>query len=465
ILSLLKFMDSPVDDLSFANFISGEIFLSATGIKRGPILEFMFRKNISPETRAEYLYQHFRNAHEFAQTWQNYFDEIYKKIGFLSLYEIIALCFEKFEIFRNFPDEAAFLIRFLEVVSLLQAQGINNVRDFLEFALDNDEESSQIFSVILPEYVNAVRIMTFHKAKGLGFPVVINMIYDEKGETSAMYFHETEPGVIKVFYIKKDFAEKSSVLNKIHASKKLDENVQNLNLLYVITTRAKNEMYNLIIRKARKKLPKALAEKLTDVFEDEKMGKPSKKKPEKVAKAETCKVFVSGTGYADMEPLSFADSRKWTFQRYLESAEGEFYHEVLAKLEYLDNVSVELMGKIVEEASENYNFKFDRDRIKNALMDFLNIEKVREWFLRKEGRIIKTEVEFYGRREGLMRMDRVVFDRETISVIDFKTGHEEISEYENQIKKYVQVLREIYPGKKVQGYLAYIDLKKIKEYE
>jgi ATP-dependent exoDNAse (exonuclease V) beta subunit len=456
ILSLLKFLDSPVDNLSFAGFISGDVFQRVAGIKKEEIYQLMFKKNTNPDTKEEYLYQCFRNNSEFAQTWQNYFEEIYKKVGFLSLYEIVALAFEKFEVLKKFPDEAAFLVRFLEVVSLLQAKGINNVRDFIEFAQEEDEEANQIFSVILPEYVNAVRIMTFHKAKGLGFPVVINMIYDERGESNPMYFHESSPGVIQVYYIKNDFAEKSNDLNEIYTLKKSDENVQNLNVLYVITTRAKNEMYNLIIRRVRKKLVKTLPEKLTDIFEDVEIGKPSEDFPKEIKVEQTTHISAYVEHFAEFESPA-----KWTIQRHLESKEGELYHHVLSKLEYLSDVSDSLIGKIVEETFNKYNFEFDKDKIKDTLVDFLKIKEVREWFSPREGRTVKTEVEFHGQKKGLLRMDRVVFDGETISVIDFKTGRQELVEYEDQIKKYVQVIREIYPEKRVKGVLAYIDLKKI----
>ncbi len=456
ILSLLKFLDSPVDNLSFAGFISGDVFLRAAGIKKEGIYQLMFEKNTNPKTRGEYLYQCFRNNPEFAQTWQNYFEEIYKKVGFLSLYEIVALTFEKFEVLKNFPDEAAFLVRFLEVVGLLQAKGINNVRDFIEFAQEDDEEANQIFSVILPEYVNAVRIMTFHKAKGLGFPVVINMIYDERGESNPMYFHESSSGVIQVYYIKNDFAEKSNDLNEIYTLKKSDENVQNLNVLYVITTRARNEMYNLIIKRVRKKLVKTLPEKLTDIFEDAEIGKPAQESEKEIKVALTTHISVFGEHFAEFESPA-----KWSIQRHLESKEGELYHRVLSKLEYLSEEPDTLIEKTIEETFNKPDFQFDRNGIKSTLMDFLKIKEVKEWFFKKEGRIVKTEVEFYDKKEGLLRMDRVIIDREDISVIDFKTGQEEISKYESQIKKYMEVIKEIYPEKRVKGFLAYIDLKKI----
>jgi len=48
-------------------------------------------------------------------------------------------------------------------------------------------------------------------------------------------------------------------------------------------------------------------------------------------------------------------------------------------------------------------------------------------------------------------------------VIDYKTGTEKEAEkeYLSQLKNYMRILKEIYPGKNVEGVLAYVDLKEV----
>ena len=62
-------------------------------------------------------------------------------------------------------------------------------------------------------------------------------------------------------------------------------------------------------------------------------------------------------------------------------------------------------------------------------------------------------------------MDRIVFAEDRVSVIDYKTGTDKKAESEHlsQLKNYVRILREIYPGKKIEGVIAYVDLNETRK--
>ena len=122
---------------------------------------------------------------------------------------------------------------------------MNSIKDFIQLVAEDEGES--ILNVILPTYIDAVKVMTFHKAKGLGFPVVINIIYDSGGVRDNIFF-EKDQEALTVYHITKAMSEKSSKLHTLYAEKKLDEKIQNLNLLYVANTRAQKELYNIVIK-------------------------------------------------------------------------------------------------------------------------------------------------------------------------------------------------------------------------
>ena len=82
-------------------------------------------------------------------------------------------------------DREAFLARFLDAVISLEAEGVTSPRAFIEYAAVLDEDKAKVFSIALPDYIDAVRVMTFHKSKGLGFSVVINLIFEEQAESVA----------------------------------------------------------------------------------------------------------------------------------------------------------------------------------------------------------------------------------------------------------------------------------------
>ena len=83
------------------------------------------------------------------------------------------------------------------------------------------------------------------------------------------------------------------------------------------------------------------------------------------------------------------------------------------------------------------------------------------FFSRRPGREVKTEAKMVNRRGELYRTDRLLIEQDVISIIDFKTGQysdEAIKKsHAEQIKNYKAMLEEIYPGRKVSGWLFYID--------
>ena len=76
----------------------------------------------------------------------------------------------------------------------------------------------------------------------------------------------------------------------------------------------------------------------------------------------------------------------------------------------------------------------------------------------KRSRIFQTPGKSLQDGQGDLRRDR-------ISVIDYKTGtdKEAEKEYISQLKNYIRILKEIYPDKKVEGVIAYVDLKEIRK--
>ena len=101
--------------------------------------------------------------------------------------------------------------------------------------------------------------------------------------------------------------------------------------------------------------------------------------------------------------------------------------------------------------------------MKRTLLEFLNHEEISPYFRTMPERVIKKEQEFSDSRGSLFRMDRVVFERDRVTVIDYKTGtdREAEREYISQLKNYIRILREVYPDKNVEGVIAYVDLKEM----
>jgi ATP-dependent exoDNAse (exonuclease V) beta subunit len=56
-------------------------------------------------------------------------------------------------------------------------------------------------------------------------------------------------------------------------------------------------------------------------------------------------------------------------------------------------------------------------------------------------------------------MDRVVVDPGCVTVVDWKTGAEgdPAAEHEEQVRGYLALLAGVYPGRRREGLLAYVD--------
>ncbi|HNW43543.1 MAG TPA: UvrD-helicase domain-containing protein [Elusimicrobiales bacterium] len=456
LIAYLKFLETPSDDLSFADFITGDIFTRLTGLPREEIERFIFDSRRGRPSggghTAGLLYAAFRNHQKYKRYWDQYLDEPFRKVGYLPLYGLAALVYANFKVFENFPDEQAFLSRLLNAVTALEAEGVTSPRAFIEYASGADEEKAAVFSIALPEYIDAVRVMTFHKSKGLGFSVVINLMYEERDQSDPMYFEE-RGGEIHVYHITKAAAEASARLRPVYEGRKTDSNVQDLNVLYVVSTRARHELYNLVLRKARK--TEASGPKPADLFEPFEAGKPDARRPERRGASKP--VAIAGAG---PRPEAGFDALKPTYNSFFETAEGELAHAILARLGKLTGDTAAKLSGLFDELSPGYPFSFNKAKVVKSLLAFLNSPQGAPLFAGGQGRQILVEAEFIDRSGALFRMDRVIVDGGLVTVVDFKTGGENAGKYAAQMKNYLSIVSEVY-GLPARGALAYVDLCKV----
>ncbi len=452
LVSYLRFLETPSDDLSFADFITGDVFTRLTGLGRGELRDFIF--SARRQDKDALLYAAFRNHPKYKQYWERHLDEPFRKVGYLPLYELVSLVYTRFSLFANFPDEAAFLSRLLEAVSALEAEGVTSPRSFIEYASGEDEDKAAVFSIALPDYIDAVRVMTFHKSKGLGFSVVINLMYEEKGQPDPMYFEE-RGGEIHVYHITKEAAAQSARLRPVYQGRRTDESVQDLNVLYVISTRARHELYNLVVRKLRK--TEAKEPKLLDIFADYQAGKPPSKKP--AARKPSAPVEIAAPAG---RPEARFEALKPTYATFREVAEGELVHAILARFAALPADLDGAVSAAYDELSPRFPFRFDKAKVTGGLLSFLTSPQAAPLFAPAPGREVLVEAEFIDKSGSLFRMDRVLVDPDAVTVIDFKTGQENTEKYTAQMKNYLSIIAEVY-GKPTKGLLAYADLGKIVE--
>jgi len=455
LISLLKFLETPSDDLSFADFITGDIFTELTGLKRQEMLDLIFE--FRRRDRHAIIYAEFRNDPGYGKYWDKYLDEIFRKVGYLPLYELVSLIYRSFDLFGNFPDEQAFLARFMDAVINLEAEGVASPRSFIEYASGSDEDKAAVFAIDLPEYIDAVRVMTHHKSKGLGFSVVVNILFDEREPAEPMYFEETG-GEIHVYHITKAAAEVSAKLRPVYERRKTDSNVQDLNVLYVISTRARHELYNLFVKKLRK--TEAGEARLSDLFETyESANKPEPPAERSALRkaAKTMEIVPAGT-----KAEGRFETLKPTYNSFYETAEGELVHAILARFTELPKDPEAAVSEHFDRFRQKYPFRFDKAKVEKSILAFLSSPQADRLFSSRPGSLVLTEAEFIDKTGALFRMDRVIIDKDSVTVVDFKTGLENTEKYSAQMKNYLGIISEVYK-KPAVGILAYVDLRKVVE--
>jgi ATP-dependent helicase/nuclease subunit A len=458
IVALITFLDSPPDDLCFAGFVLGDIFREALRGKEEAELEkfhsFFFRnRKKSP------LYKAFQE--EFPILWETYFEDLFKSAGYLPLYDLVNKIYSTYGIFEHFKEEEATLIKILEVIKNFEGEGKNNPGDFLRCATDEEAGESD-WTIDVPAGIPAVKVMTIHKAKGLGFPVVLLLLYEETSR-GFKYILDEEADGVNLLKINRQIAKASPFLEEKYEKEKLKDLVNKLNTLYVGFTRAEDELYILGVLSKRNQFPIDLlqiADAQTGSRSGPRLCSTDPGRSEKTSPQRELKLYYhpdpSRFSFVPMEEINPEERRR-----------GEFIHRVLFFVDALDeNIEADL-ERIIERVNREWQTDYPVKATGKHLLEFLNREEVKPYFQAAPGRVFKREQDFSDARGSVFRMDRVIFSEDGVCVIDYKTGTDQKAEREHipQLKNYLRILREIYSGKKIEGILAYVDLNEIRKVE
>jgi ATP-dependent exoDNAse (exonuclease V) beta subunit len=445
IVALLTFLDSPPDDLSFAGFVLGDIFRKALERNRKrfelkELHEFFFRNRKNAP-----LYKAFQK--EFPELWEVYFEELFKSTGYLPLYDLVCEIYRIYRAFDHFRGEEATLIKILEVIKNFEGEGRNNPGDFLKYASDEEAGESD-WTIDVPAGINAVKVMTIHKAKGLGFPVAIVLIYEETIRWSRYILDEETDGV-NLLRINKKISEASDFLQEKYEEERRKDLVNKLNTLYVGFTRAEDELYVIGVQGKRNQFPIDLLQTADSPIGSKKAPRPRPPGPTQ----EDLKLYY----HPDPIKLHFAADQELNLEERLR---GEFIHRVLYFIDALNENTESELERIIKRVNDELKADYPVGEMKKNLMQFMELEEIRPYFIDKPGRTIKREQDFSDPGGSLFRMDRVVMDKDQIVVIDYKTGTEKRAEkeYISQLRSYIRILKEIYPDKTVEGMIAYVDL-------
>ncbi|MGC4130463.1 MAG: UvrD-helicase domain-containing protein [Bergeyella sp.] len=441
ILAVTEFLRWKLNPKNLQNLVKTLYYLNASG--RISIGDFTAETlEILNETSTETIETKIREKYHVQL--------IQTDIPHLNLYNYIEYFVQEFSVSGKETD---FLLNFLEMLYNFSQNTGFTLKDFIKYW---DEEGRSL-SIQTSENIDAVQIMTIHKAKGLEFPVVfLPMENSHKDGSFSGWIPAQEEHLNSVIIspferVLENYDEEMQRFNETHI---YENKIDRYCLQYVATTRAVEQMFfylekpnkssnNLELYEFAENIQKrkfpdtAEMPDSFDVFEaDENILKKQKAKEKTPVVTQSIETLGSSEKSSE---IKIATPSKNYQQRKQSVREGIFTHEVLSKI----NTEAD-----VEKVLRNYLLSGmiaadEKEQIAKRILDVIRDDRYSGYF--KEGLKVFNEQELMV-SEKIYRPDRMIQTDEGWIILDFKTGAER-DKYEKQMELYRNALEN--SGRKV----------------
>jgi ATP-dependent helicase/nuclease subunit A len=394
-----------------------------------------------------------------------------KKLPLFELTETLVSIFKLGEI----KGELAYLITFQNLVLEFYSREKNDLGAFLDWWEDNKAKKS----IQVSGEVNAVQILTIHKAKGLQFKYVIvpfcawGLDHDAWQAPNLWVTTPSEPfhaaGYLPVKY--------SSTLKDTLFANFYDEErtrcfLDNLNLLYVALTRAEHGLIVTAphpdVRGVRKGVAQLLHNSIQHGYASNKSW--NLQKGEFTSDTWTLHPSHEVSDSSDTIGLTSYASFLWRDKIVIKQQSANFFesqetdkvekvsygihiHTVLSRISYADQIP-ETLGQMVREGLITTDQK---DIIKDQLRELLTNSQVASWF--DPSWEVRTEIPILLPSGVENRIDRLMLKGRKAVVVDFKTGIPSKAD-QKQVRDYIDILRKM-NFLDVDGYVLYIRTKEV----
>ncbi len=406
------------------------------------------------------------------------YEKFLESIKHLPLFEATESIISFFDL-GSYSWNVAYLNTFQDCVLSFTGSRNPGLQPFLDWWATRGKNKS----VVLPGNQDAACVYTIHKSKGLEFRIVIlpflswNLDHKNNRQPFLWVKPEEKPfnelGVVPVKY-KTGLAE--TIFAGNYLNEKFSAYLDNINLLYVAMTRAKDAIYGFAPENPARDnaiayvLKKAITSKsghsnnsrlILDeyftaenrVFEFGEIINCTGKKP--VVKDMTLseypvthgikslKLKLHGENYFSPDNSEIRDKINY----------GKIMHEVFESIKTHADIT-QAVRKLVREGKIPQN---ESSGLEKKITSLISAPPVSDWFL--PGNNILTEAEILIPSGSTRRPDRIILKDNKTVIIDFKFG-EENPHYLDQISDYRSLLNEM-GYRFVDAYLWYVDKNKI----
>lgn len=398
--------------------------------------------------------EHFDSIFEELEIDKAIVSKIRGEISFCSPYEIFSKII--LNIFSDCHDSRIYFERFLEEV-LKISDKYQTLEDVLEYF-----STKKDITISLNENIQAVKIMTIHKSKGLESHTVIIPFYEwrlyDKGQIKDMFevvnikeFTGVDDYLLMKLTKARDFVQDGK---QKYFEKFKNEIIENLNLMYVANTRPRENLYIIAGYKKDEEKGKyskqlTVADLLYIILEESdyeyeideegvekvKIGEP--KKCLKGKSAESLSDKESFILSADLRShLKIYEKEAYFDLEQFQRLKGELFHlgmSFVGKVDFSSDVDI-IINNSYEKASKLMRY-YDEDvkgMMKRCLFDLkIYFEDIATYW---------NEKEFVDNFGNIMRLDRVVEKGDEFVIIDYKTGLKD-ELHKSQLKRYMRLFK------------------------
>ncbi|WP_317047145.1 UvrD-helicase domain-containing protein [Flavobacterium croceum] len=364
----------------------------------------------------------------------------------------------------NPTDYNAYIQYFLDTVLEFQNKKQSGLSDFLYYW----EQKSSKLSLPLPEGIDAIKIMTIHKSKGLEFPVVIfpfaNENYALKPQDKIwLDANEQELGLSKILVAKNkgilNFDSKSA---EKYLEKSQEELLDNINILYVALTRAEEQLHiisQLVTQNKEGNYPNNMASFFIKFIEEKKYSLANNVfeygNAERVSKTVTLKKEVQVIPQLDKilspENIKIAqrESLMWNTPQQDAIAFGNTLHEILSKI----NTKKDIQHAIEYAIETGLINQTQREIIYQKIIDIVTNTQL-QCFFEAENKVY-NERTLIEQSKPVSKPDKMVVTKNNdVLLLDYKTG-QKLDKHKQQMFHYVNTIESM-NLKVVKKLLVYI---------
>lgn len=370
----------------------------------------------------------------------------------LPLYDLAETIIRGFNLVKT---SNAYIQFYLDIILDFSQKKGSDISGFLTYF----EKKKDSLSIVSPKGQNAIQIMTIHKSKGLEFPVVIFPYADLD------IYRELEPKewfkIDKEKYhgfshtllnYNKDFEYYGDEGQRIYTNHKSEQELDNINLLYVTLTRAVEQLY--IISKNDSALKDEYkAKKYSGLFinylnhlglwNDTQLAYSfgiSKKSSQNLVDSKATIIqhqFISTSKEDHNIKVVTKSGFLWDTHQEKAIEKGNLIHNIMAHIQTKKDIN-EVINDFITASTIN---KEQASALKQLVLQIVEHPKLENYF--NENDSIYNERDIITKDGFILRPDKVVINSKNEAVIiDYKTGNEN-KKHEQQLQLYQDVLKEM----------------------